>query len=71
MSDLTSTAHIITDWAYALTLALARGDHASAATAAATIAAAVVDILDVLDPQCNVSPAVTHSNGHYIAPEPR
>ena len=69
--DLTDTSRIITDWSYDLTLALIRGDHASAATAAATIAAAVVGILDVLDPQRNVSPAVTHSNGDYIAPEPR
>ena len=68
---LTDTCRIISDWAYALTLALGRGDHASAATAAATIAAAAQSALDILDPQEHVSPAVMHSNGHYIAPEPR
>ena len=68
---LTDEARIITDCAYALTLALGRGDHASAATAAATIAAAARSALDILDPQRNAAPAVTHSNGHYIAPEPR
>ena len=68
-ADLTDTSRIITDWSYDLTLALGHGDHASAATAAATIIEAAEAILDVLDPQRNVSPAVTHSNGHYIAPE--
>ena len=69
--DLTHEARIIADWSYDLQLALARGSRDRAATAAATIIEAAEAILDALDPQRNVSPAVTHSNGRYIAPEPR
>ena len=69
--DLTHEARTIADWSYDLQLALARGSRDRAATAAATIIEAAEAILDALDPQRNVSPAVTHSNGHYIAPEPR
>ena len=79
--DLTHEARTIADWSYDLQLALARWQLRSgssgqssrdrAATAAATIIEAAEAILDALDPQRNVSPAVTHSNGHYIAPEPR
>ena len=68
---LTDEARIIADWSYDLTLALGRGDYASAATAAATILEAAEAILDALDPQRNVAPAVTHSNGRYVAPETR
>ena len=67
--DLTPEARTIADWSYDLQLALARGSRDRAATAAATIIEAAEAILDALDPQRNVSPAVTHSNGHYIAPE--
>ena len=69
--DLTHEARTISDWSYDLQLALARGSRDRAATAAATIIAAAEAILDALDPQRNVSPAVTHRNGRYIAPEPR
>ena len=69
--DLTHEASIIADWSYDLQLALARGSRDRAATAAATIIEAAEAILDALDPQRNMSPAVTHSNGRYIAPEPR
>ena len=69
--DLTHEARTIADWSYDLQLALARGSRDRAATAAATIIEAAEAILDALDPQRNVSPAVTHSNGHYIAPETR
>ena len=69
--DLTHEARTIADWSYDLQLALARGSRDRAATAAATIIEAAEAILDALDPQRNVSPAVTHSNGDYIAPEPR
>ena len=69
--DLTHEARTISDWSYDLQLALARGSRDRAATAAATIIEAAEAILDALDPQRNTSPAVTHSNGHYIAPEPR
>ena len=67
--DLTHEARTISDWSYDLQVALARGSRGRAATAAATIIEAAEAILDALDPQRNVSPAVTHSNGHYIAPE--
>ena len=66
--DLTHEARTISDWSYDLQLALARGSRDRAATAAATIAAAAQSALDALDPQRNVSPAVTHSNGRYVAP---
>ena len=67
--DLAHEARTIADWSYDLQLALARGSRDRAATAAATIIEAAEAILDALDPQRNVSPAVTHSNGRYIAPE--
>ena len=66
--DLTHEARTIADWSYSLQLALARGSRDRAATAAATIIEAAEAILDALDPQRNVSPAVTHSNGRYLAP---
>ena len=66
--DLTHEARTIADWSYDLQLALARGSRDRAATAAATIIEAAEAILDALDPQRNASPAVTHSNGRYIAP---
>lgn len=69
--DLTHEARTIADWSYDLQLALARGSRDRAATAAATIVEAAEAILDALDPQRNAAPAVTHSNGNYIAPEPR
>ena len=69
--DLTNEARTIADWSYDLQLALARGSRDRAATAAATIIESAEAILDALDPQRNVSPAVTHSNGRYIAPETR
>ena len=69
--DLTRETRIIADWSYDLRLALARGSRDRAATAAATILEAAEAILDALDPQRNAAPAVTHNNGHYIAPEPR
>ena len=61
-------ARIITDWTAVLVDALTAGDTTRAATASATITAAAGAILDVLDPQCHVSPAVTHSNGRYVPP---
>ena len=67
--DLTHEARTIADWSYDLQLALARGSRDRAATAAATVIEAAEAILDALDPQRNMSPAVTHSNGRYIAPE--
>ena len=66
--DLTHEARTIADWSYDLQLALARGSRDRAATAAATIIEAAEAILDALDPQRNVSPAVTYSNGHCIPP---
>ena len=61
-------ARIITDWTAVLVDALTAGDTTSAATASATITEAAESILDVLDPQRHVSPAVTRSNGRYVAP---
>ena len=61
-------ARIITDWTAVLVDALTIGDTARAATASATITAAAAAILGVLDPQRHVCPAVTHSNGRYVAP---
>ena len=66
--DLTHEARIITDWTAVLVDALTAGDTTRAATASATITEAAEAILDVLDPQRHVSPAVTHSNGRYVAP---
>lgn len=61
-------ARIITDWTAVLVDALTAGDTTRATTASATITEAAEAILDVLDPQRHVSPAVTHSNGRYVAP---
>ena len=61
-------ARIITDWTAVLVDALTAGDTTRAATASATITAAAEAILDVLDPQRHVCPAVTHSNGRYVPP---
>ncbi len=61
-------ARIITDWTAVLVDALTAGDTTRAATASATITAAAEAILDALDPQGYVCPAVTHSNGRYIPP---
>lgn len=68
MSTPDRQASIITDWTAVLVDALTVGDTARAAVASATITAAAEAILDVLDPQGHVSPAVTHSNGHYVPP---
>lgn len=68
MSTPDRQASIITDWTAVLVDALTVGDTARAAVASATITAAAEAILDVLDPQGYVCPAVTHSNGHYVPP---
>ena len=69
--DLTDEIRIIADWTAVLVDALAAGDRARAAMANATIAQATCTIQRLVDPHRVVCAAVTHSNGHYIAPEPR
>ena len=67
-TDLVVQERVVDDWATELVAAMLRDDMQRAAVAAATIHAATEAILDTLDPQRQVSPAITHVNGHYHRP---
>ena len=66
--NLTHETRVLTDWTPVLVQALATGDIARAATAAATILDAAETACLALDPVGHVSPAVTLDNGSYLPP---